>query len=318
MAWKLTQEILNDDTIDDFLKERIFNDIMTNKPPYENDEIHCENYRNCCQYLDYTVSKINLRDCQFPLADFYRNFSEIFLEYNDRSQAIECLKQDVKIRKQSSQQQEIDRLEIANSLMMLANVYDTSNPALAIKTYKQAIDQFDYFKYIGENVRMAICYCEIGLLEVKHRPKMFIRAFDLLLLDDVDETATFVGDNIGHCYMCLAKSYARCDRMSSFALETCEQALRFFLHFLRKADFDSILECEFYGCWELMESLYQTKNPDVMPTKRELYEKYKSNTDESELQNINFIEIFRQTREQLRDSKKLNFPKGLFSCVGVN
>jgi hypothetical protein len=186
---------------------------------------------------------------------------------------------------------------------------------------------------------MAVCWCEIASLKPKHQVKIFLDAFDLLLSDNDNELRILVAENIARCYLCLAKSYARCNELTALALKSSEFALRFFLN--NTPNDPALLEDEFDGCWDLIVSLYQTKSSECehlmnkisnsfvldedgsrVPTKEELYEMWKPSEEHPALTDDEIVAILATTREQLqqqlRSSTKcyaLRGTKRRFGCI---
>lgn len=256
MAWRIFHEISTDNLLEDLSYESIFNDIVVNEPPVSNEDLEMKKYQNCLQYLNYVEQRADVRIYGSIIADNYRNFGTFFLEHHDRTQSYECLNQEIKVRKRIIRYDKESRLELADTCMLAGDLWTEDNPVQARKFYRQAISHFKHCRNIGENVRMAMCWCEIGLLKGKHDANIFLRAFDLLL--DQKKGIFWVGENIGRCFLCLAKSYVRSNVMTSVALENCQLALRFFLNGM--PDETVFIEDDLDGCWDLLLLLHQRKS----------------------------------------------------------
>ena len=229
-----------------------------NEPPVPNEDLELKKYQNCSQYLNYVEQRADVQIYGSIIADNYRNFGIFFLEHDHRTQTYECLNQEIKVRKRIVRYDKNSRLELADTCMLAGDLWREDNLVQARKLYRKAIVHFKHCRNIGENVRMAICWCEIGLLKAKHDVKIFRRAFDLLINEN--QGTLWVGENIARCYLCLAKSYARSNAMTSIALENCQLALRFFLNGM--PDDTGFIEDDLDGCWDLLLLLHQRKSSE--------------------------------------------------------
>ena len=258
LAWRNFKEIVSKNVIGDQLHNKIFMDIVLNKPLFRDTTDERQNNRNLCQYLQFVSSKADLKRYGSLIVHAYADLSENLLEHDDYEQAIECLVSEIEVRQKIIQYDKSERLELAHRSMDLAELCGEKNSMMAIKYYKQAITRYERFKNVGVRDRMAVCWCEIGSLRPKHNATTFINAFDLLLPAPSNRLRMIITTNIAQCYSCLAKSDARCPELSFLALDISIISLRLCIN---DTTDDLILSDEdLDDCWEWTLSLYQIKS----------------------------------------------------------
>ena len=229
-----------------------------NKPLFKNEADERQNNQTLLQYLQYISTRADLKRCGFLIVDTYRGLSESLSEDDNQEQLIEFLKNEIRIRKKIIRYDRSSRYELAHQCKNLADLYEKKNCLMAIKFYKEAVVYFKPYRNTGASDLIAICWCEIGSLRRRHNAKTFINAFKLLLSDTDHHMEMNVADNIAQCYLCLAKSYARCSRLVSLALETSLQSLRLLLNHI--LDDLILLDEDLDGCWEWTLSLFKMKS----------------------------------------------------------
>ena len=258
LAWQIFQKVLSENAVSSQLKNQIFMDIALNKPVFTDATNERQNNRYLCQYLQYVSSKADLKRYGSLIIRAYHGLSEDLFEHDDHEQAIECLNSELTVRQKLIKYDKSGRLELAHRSMDLAELYGERNSIMAIKYYKRTIARYERFKNVGVRDRMAVCWCAIASLRSKHSAKTFISAFDLLLPSASDRLGIISATNIAECYLYLAKSYARCPRLTSLALDVSIISLRLCINDTTE-DF-TLSDEELDGCWEWTLSLYQIRS----------------------------------------------------------